>query len=341
MYSMKKRKNTIVVINSYKGGSGKTSMALSYCVTRAYNNKKIEIQKKVDEKVDEKVNKKVDEKIFFIDIDLLGTGSRYMLLEEEDKKARWLNSEDKGPAGSPLKLDEYVNVLKMKQDPVGEFEIYAILSNPVTDAYFQGENKDSYRKNRSVEEAVYRNKIKNIIEEILQDGSDNYIVLDCSPGVSSMEREIMNIIYRESCENKDVAIEVQEVYITTYDNGHFKKTVHNLKEIYPLRVPAERSIVVVLNDIHNIQELKKLSDSQEGIEGAFHLQLEEKDAVEEVQKKLEHIKNLKVCTMAYNKDMAASSLYQNTENVVSRPDKFIFNDKIFRQYGASEYGENN
>lgn len=326
---MRKSKNTIVVINSYKGGSGKTSMALSYCVTRAYNNKKEALQKK----------KTVSEKVFFIDIDLFGTGSGYMLLEKEDPKAKWLNSEDRSPAGSPLKLGEYINVLKMKQDPVGEFEIYGILSNPVTDAYFREEN--SYRKNRSVEEAVYRNRIKNILEEIMRDGSDNYIVMDCSPGVSSMEREIMNIIYRESCENKDVAIEVQEVYITTYDNGHFKKTVQNLKKIQSLRVPVERNIVVVLNDIHNISELKKLSDSQEGIEGAFHFRLEEKDAVGEVWRELKHIRNLKVCTVAYNKYMSASSLYQNTENAVSHPDKFIFNDKILHVYGEPENGENN
>lgn len=333
VYSMKKRRNrnTIVVINSYKGGSGKTSIALSYCVTRAYNNKKRAIQE----------NKAVNEKVFFIDIDLLGTGSGYMLLGEGEKKTRWLNSEDRSPAGSPLRLDEYVNELKMKQekDPVGEFEIYGILSNPVTDAYFQEEN--SYRKNRSVEEAVYRKRIKDILEEIMRDGSDNYIVMDCSPGVSSMEREIMNIIYGESRENEEAVMEVKEVYITTYDNGHVKKTVQNLKKIQPLSVPAERNIVVVLNDIHNIPDLKKLSDSQEGIEGAFHLQLEEKDAVEEVQRELKHINNLKVCTVAYNKYMAASSLYQNEESVVGRPDKYIFNDKIFHEYGEPEYEKDN
>jgi len=333
---MGKPKNTIVVINSYKGGSGKTSMALSYCVTRAYNNKKEAFQ---DKKAALQGKKTVNEKVFFIDIDLLGTGSGYMLLGKADKKARWLNSEDRSPAGSTLKLDDYVNVLKMNQDPIGEFEIYGILSNPVIDAYFQEEN--SYRKNRSVEEAVYRNRIKNIVKEIMRDGVDNYIVLDCSPGVSSMEREILNILYREACENKDVAIEVQEVYITSYDNGHFKKTVQNLKELSLLTAPAEHNIEVVLNDIHNIAYLKEISNTQEGIEGPFHLRLEEKDAVGEIQKELKHIKNLKVYTVAYNPNMAAGSLYQNTETAVSHPDKFILNDKNFHEYGEPKDEENN
>ena len=329
VYSMKKRRNTIIMINSYKGGSGKTSIALSYCVTRAYRNKKNAIQGK----------NAADEKVFFIDMDLLGTGSEYMLLGKKEEKVRWLNSEDRSQAGSPLRLEEYVNVLKMKQDPVGEFELYGILSNPVTDAYFQEE--DGFRKNRSVEEAFYRNRIKDILEAIMEDGSDNYIVMDCSPGVSGMEKEIMNIIYGESCENEKVQIEVREVYITTYDNGHLKKTLQNLRTIQPLRVSAERNIEVVLNDIHNIPKLKKLSDSQEGIEGGFHLRLEEKIVVEEMQRELKNIKNLKVYTMAYNKYLAASSLYQNTESVVSHPDKFIFNEKNFREYGAPEYEENN
>lgn len=326
---MKKTKNTILVINSYKGGSGKTSMALSYCVTRAYNNKINEKQEK----------KEINEKVFFIDIDLLGTGSEYLLLEEGKKKAKWLNSEDGSSAGGQLKLDEYVNVLTMKLDPVDEFEIYGILSNPVTDAYFQAGN--SFRNNRSVEEAAYRIRIKDIIKEILRDGCDNYIVMDCSPGVSGMEREIMNMIYEESRKSEDAVIEVQEVYITTYDNGHFKKTVQNLKEIHPLRDSKERSIVVVLNDIHNIYKLKKLSDSQKEIEGAFYLQLKEKDAVEEVQRELKYIENLKVYTVEYNQYMAASSLYQNTENVVSHPDKFILNEKNYHKYGEPENEENN
>lgn len=329
VYGMKKRRNTIVMINSYKGGSGKTSMALSYCVTRAYRNKLKEKQE----------NTKVGEKVFFIDIDLLGTGSEYILLGNDGNKARWLNSEEESPAGSLPELDEYINILKMVQPPAGEFEIYGILSNPVTDAYFH--EGSGFRKNRSVEEAAYKRQIERILEKIMDDGHDNYIVMDCSPGVSGMEKEIMNIIYRKSHENKDKGIEVREVYITTYDNGHFKKTVQNLKKMKPLNVPVERNIEVVLNDIHNIPELKRFSDTQEGIEGGFHLRLKEKDAVEEIQRELRHIGKLKVCTVEYNRYLAASSLHQNTETVGSYPDKYIFNDKNFHEYGESEDGENN
>ena len=329
MYGMKKRKNTIVVVNSFKGGAGKTSIALSYCVTRTFQNKKKEKQNK----------KKVDEKVFFVDIDLLGTGSRYILLGEGAGEVKWLNSEDKTGIGSRLVLDQYVNVLKMSQEPVGEFELYGILSNPVIDSYFQ--EGSSYRKNRSVEEARYRNKVKSVLQEIMRDGSDNYIVLDCSPGVSRMEKELLNIVYQEARDNQEVEIEVQELYITTYDNGHFNKTIQNLKnEAQTLRISGKRNINVILNDIHNIAALRTLSDSQEWSEGGFNFQLKEKEAVEKIQEELENIDNLKVSTVEYNYSMAASSLYNNAEILVSHPDKYILNEKNFHEYGEQEYEEN-
>lgn len=321
---MKKKKNTIVVVNSYKGGAGKTSIALSYCVTRAYQNRQKEVQE----------SKTIKEKIFFIDIDLLGTGSEYLLMEKDSPKKDWLNSQDKEKSEKPLQLDDFVNVLRIKSEPDLEFEINAILTNPVMDSYFVGDN--GFRKNRAVEESIYRHKVKKILQKIMENESDHYIVLDCSPGVSVMEKEILNIIYNESNQNNKVKIEVHEVYVSTYDNGHFKKTADNLKkDVQSLKISEERNIEVVLNDIHNIALLKQLSDTQEGVEGAFNFELEVKDAVEELRKELNTVQNLKICTVEYNFSMAASCIYKNTENIISHPDKYIFNEKNYHEYKES------
>ena len=61
-----KKKNKIIMVNSFKGGTGKTSVALAQCV---HNWR----------------TKNTYDNIYFLDIDRLGTSLAYILLPESEK----------------------------------------------------------------------------------------------------------------------------------------------------------------------------------------------------------------------------------------------------------------
>lgn len=313
---MEKKKNTIVVVNSYKGGAGKTSMSLSYCVTRARNNLK--------------ENSK--EKVFFVDIDLQGTGSQYILLEKEAKVKRYLNTLEHMNVSN--KLDDYSHAIKISEKDFGDYEIYGIMSNPVTDFCFQ--EGSGFRDNRAVEEGSYRNKIINILKEIIDNGCDNYIVVDCSPGVSRMEREILSMIYQEIA-NGNSGIKIEEIYITTFDDRHIEKTIRNLSnDIRSLGDRVERSIKVVLNDVHNIPAFNAHESEMDDSPEAFSFQLTYDDAEREVMERLDEIEGLEVYHREYNLEMAAGNMHKNTKYLFNKPDNYILTETNYKKYEASD-----
>ena len=95
--------NKIIMVNSFKGGTGKTSVALANCVHNCTQNK-------------------FYKNIFFIDIDRLGTSMSYALFPDEIK---------------PKYFDEYEERYyervcnKILEDKDKGTVLYAVLLNPV------------------------------------------------------------------------------------------------------------------------------------------------------------------------------------------------------------------
>jgi cellulose biosynthesis protein BcsQ len=221
-----REKSKVVLINSFKGGAGKTSISLASCVTAALENQ----------------NNNDYNKIFYFDIDFLGTGSYYKLFPNGVENRNFFNNYYKDDWNKfPMEL-----FLKKNGIMLGSF--YALYIDPKLRIKKKYEN--TIIRMNDKEEQILTGNIVDFIEKEIEYDKSSLFILDCSPGFNKLERNLIIEL------NKNLFLDVREVFVTSYDSSHVEKTVECLKE-YCNTNTKRKKIHIILNDIHNISQKKE------------------------------------------------------------------------------------
>ncbi|MCM1191935.1 MAG: hypothetical protein NC123_07615 [Butyrivibrio sp.] len=226
--------NRIVMINSFKGGAGKTTAALCRCITE-YREKRYR-------------------SVYYVDMDVLGTGVDYTLSISHQKGQNYYNDIEE----TNLKLSKKVQLVQ--QDEEGN-RFYAAVLNPLSRIKQSYEGQDRLRAHPNVEGGIFRNKVMTLINQIMQCGETTLIVLDCAPGISYVEQSILDELYTIE-KNKRRNTVVEEIYVTTPDASHIRKTVDNINEYSAYLRQHNRTITVLLNDLFDCEGMARRAEEE-------------------------------------------------------------------------------
>lgn len=85
-----------------------------------------------------------------------------------------------------------------------------------------------------------KGKVIDFINRSLKEEPKTLLVLDCAPGFSHFEQQILEECYKLAAKGK---VNVQEDYVTTLDSAHVEKCIQCLKDS---QTSFRRSILVRL-----------------------------------------------------------------------------------------------
>lgn len=281
------KKNRIVMINSFKGGAGKTTVSLCRCVheykEKHYHN------------------------IYYVDLDILGTGVNYVLSLEE--QGGYYNDAD-GVNNQ--------NFSQKVQRVLDGASFYAAPLNPISRIKQSYGGQDRLRSHPDVERGFFGQNVKQLVNLILEGSHkwNNLIVLDCAPGISYVEESILDDLYDlEKDDRKDVCVE--EIYVTTPDSSHIQKTVDSLNGWKAYLRQHNRTITVLINDLFDCEGMHKRCEEESN--PSFHFIRDE--IIDKVQRDLE-IPAVKILYKEYSEDLLKGSIIQNEIKLVNRMDIF-------------------
>lgn len=211
-------KSKVIFVNSFKGGAGKTTLALMHCIDHIFHQKGSY------------------ENMIYMDLDVLGTGTCYLFGEGRLTEERCFERTRK-PVEIELELG----------DETGS--IYIAYLNPKSkNRYLFG--TENFINHQRLAEEFLKNKILEFMKAQIQEVPKTLLVLDCAPGFSSMEQALMQECYYLMMQGK---IEVEEDYVTTLDSAHMQKCIQCLNEI-AVGIPIDRkgrNVNIVINDLQN------------------------------------------------------------------------------------------
>ena len=283
------KKNRIVMINSFKGGAGKTTVSLCRCVyeyrEKHYHN------------------------IYYVDLDILGTGVNYVL---SLKKQRGYYNDADGVNNQNFSQ----KVQKVLRDDYASF--YAAPLNPISRIKQSYGGQDRLRSHPDVEKGIFGQNVKQLIDLILKGSRkwNNLIVLDCAPGISYVEESILDNLYDlEDNDRKDVCVE--EIYVTTPDSSHIQKTVDSLNGWSAYLRQNNRTITVLINDLFDCEGMHKRGEGES--KPNFHF-IRDK-IIDKVRKNLE-IPAVRILYKEYSEDLLKGSIIENEIKLVNKKDFF-------------------
>lgn len=304
----KKVHNKVIMVNSFKGGTGKTSVALSHCV----HNWKMSLQGKEDYS-----------RVFFVDIDRLGTSMSYALFPE-DKELHYFNEYSEANyenVCNPVELSEE------KQDCM----FYAVLLNPVANLRQDYLVHGRLRQHMESGGAIFEDNLIKFMEKCISDGESNLFVVDCSPGLAEMERRLLGHFYGLRSKGK---LAVEEIYVTTFDSSQIKKTIDCLNEDEDILHKGERDVSIVLNDLHNCRRI-----AREDAGFIFDWEKTAEDILEKLKDKGAEnaIKNnLKIRYKQYEEEQLRASIIRNERYLKNDTSPYALHQEYRDEYVSLE-----
>ena len=280
--------NRIVMINSFKGGAGKTTAALCRCISEYKGN--------------------TFQNIYYVDLDILGTGVEYVLSLE--KQETYYNDVDDRKNS---KLQDKVQKIDLK----GKNNFYAAVLNPVSRRKESYSGQDRLRSHPDVERGIFRYKVRSLLNQILSGKGKNLIVLDCAPGISYTEECILADIYKMR-DNEKKSVEVEEVYVTTPDASHIRKTVESLNEYCAYLKKDKRTVTILVNDSFDCEGMDKRE--KEGDEEQYFF-FNKQEIIKEIEGLLQ-VPVLKIFYLPYKEDLLKKSILKNEVKLANRSDNY-------------------
>lgn len=280
--------NRIVMINSFKGGAGKTTAALCRCISEYKGN--------------------TYQNIYYVDLDILGTGVEYVLSLEK-QKAYYNDVDDR--KGS--KLQDKVQKIDLKE----KNNFYAAVLNPVSRMKEAYSGQDRLRSCPDVERGIFRNKVRSLLNQILSGKGKNLIVLDCAPGISYTEECILADIYQMR-DNEKKSVEVEEVYVTTPDASHIRKTAASLNEYRAYLKKDKRMVTILVNDLFDCEGMHKREEEEDDEQ---HFLFKKQEIIKEIEE-LFHVPMLKILYLPYKEDLMKKSIIKNEVKLANRSDDY-------------------
>lgn len=295
--------NRIVMINSFKGGAGKTTAALCRCVTeyreRRYSN------------------------VYYVDMDILGTGMEYTLSVSQGEGRKYYNDIEE----STYKLSQKVQLIQ--QDENGN-RFYVALLNPLSRIRRSYGGQDRLRSHPDVEGGVFRDKVLTLIRQVLKCSENSLIVLDCAPGVSYVEQRILDELYKIEKDKKQ-KVTVEEIYVTTPDASHIRKTVDNLNEYSAYLQQHNRTVTVLLNDVFNCEGMARRVENESEPNFIFRRE----DVISHVKSMIK-VHSFKILYKEYSEDLLRGSIIRNEAKLANRFDDYdSWPQKQDEDYGRS------
>lgn len=211
----------IIFVNSFKGGAGKTTLALTHCINTLFKDER------------------EYENVIYMDLDILGTGTCYLFDDKKMPVEKCFNY-----TREPVKID--------LQHGSMHRTLNVIYLNPrIKNHSAYGEDRFKYHQEVAAE--ILREDVMSFIKNERKGTPNSLFVLDCAPGFSDFEQKLLKDCYLLSMDGK---IEVQEDYITTLDSAHIKKCIQCLNDScqgFEVREKL-RSMRMILNDVQNYSE---------------------------------------------------------------------------------------
>ena len=248
--------NKIIIVNSFKGGCGKTSIALSLCATES----KLQFREIY-------IGKKETRQILYIDVDILGTASEYSIYAEAGSH-EYMNSE------SDIKTK--TNFVKFK--PATDFKgdercrFTAMLLNPVARETTSYTASGTTHRNSHTLDRVFLGKLIKFLEDFVENNDDFFIVLDCSPGFGDFEKALLEKIHTIKANAKH-PFDFIECFVTTLDKSHIEKAIASLCKITCTCGNLDiRNIKLLVNELINLNAWSKSQEGRPPIEPVSYLE---------------------------------------------------------------------
>lgn len=223
---VKEKKNeTYNVINSVKGGCGKTTFSISLAWYLM----------KMQEKMDEEQNKAP----LLIDMDLQGTAMKTIFNPEDVKNINYLNE-------AVNTRDPVLNNYIIKNSIENNSHIDTIFSNPSVAA--KSQYRETYKNNYSpvISYNVFRHGLYELLKEV--DKLYDDVIFDMPPNSDGFANSAIDCIFRKA-QNKDFKDKIKNMFlITTIDSGHITATINELKHLIQMEEHMEfDNIFIVVN----------------------------------------------------------------------------------------------
>lgn len=185
------KQKKIIFVNSFKGGTGKTTLSMAHCI-------------------DDLFHEHVYENVIYLDLDNLGTATSYLF---EDGKLPEDKSFDK-----TSKLQE----IELNSKGMLETLYVGYLGTEMKKNSNYGE--PCFLHHQKTLEEIFIKQITDFIDAQIEIDASSLIVVDCAPGFGEIEQKVLASCYQKK------GIEIEEEYLVTLDSAHVKKCIQCLIE---------------------------------------------------------------------------------------------------------------
>lgn len=271
-------RNKILFVNSFKGGAGKTTLSLMHCISNLFDGNDFD-------------------NIIYMDLDRLGTAASYLFEDGKLPMDKCFNL-----TGEPVKVELTAG------DVTKDLHV-AYLDPSFKNGDFSG--GEGYLHHKALNEELLKHGVLEFIKAQMHTKLATLIVLDCAPGFSELEQELLKICYEHSAKWD---AEIEEHYVMTLDGAHIRKSLHCLKGSrvsYGIG-PGDRTIHLVLLDLQNY--------------GRWVREAENRDLSEDWQQMTDRITaeleglNVSVYWCRYSEEIALKNTYMREEKVENQVD---------------------
>lgn len=201
--------NKALLITSFKGGAGKTTLSILTAVSALlYKYKKSE---------------NAYSEIHFFDMDLDGSGAFYTLGGNGEVNNKYINDYT-----CVEELLNYMHKVKINSDNNDEFFSYILDPCIRIRKNIYGDSL-SKRLDVSILDDIFLDKIVGLISHLCNDintedeKKSKLFIFDCSPGYNYFTQTLSNKL------SKINNLTVTEIFTSTYDHAHLSKAIENLK----------------------------------------------------------------------------------------------------------------
>ena len=285
--------NKIIMVNSFKGGTGKTSVALANCV---HNCKQNEFYKN----------------IYFVDIDRLGTSMSYILFPDHIKPHYFNEYEEHYYERVCNKV-----LVNSERDTV----LYAVLLNPVANRRQDYDIRSCFWQHGDISDSIFLHDLLSFLKKCMSREISNLFVIDCSPGLTHVERSLLSEFYNMRQNGK--VSEIEELYVTTFDASQIRKTVECLNDAKDFLKRGERNASIILNDLHNWEAISRDYD-----EHKFNWKRDAKD----ILNKLEDKNSMKIRYKEFVPDQINASMIGYQKKLIDNSDAFVLPQEYREEY---------
>jgi len=298
------KKNKIIMVNSFKGGTGKTSVSLSQCI---YNWK-----------AGSDGDKENYQDIFFIDIDRLGTSLAYTLFPEEEQKI--IHYFDEYPESPYDMICNEVNLGMQNRK-----KLYAVLLNPIAKRKQDYMIRGRLQQHEMIKQDIFMGRILSFIKECIRTGEKSLFVVDCSPGLSDLEKGLLEEFYRLG---EEFPLLVEEIYVTTFDASQIRKTIECLNDYSDcLHKGTGREMSIVLNDLHNCQGLSRDKNA---------IIFDWRATAQDILSKLKDKEGVKIRFKQYESGQLKSCIIKNERHISNNTDAYTLQQEYRNGYISIE-----